>query len=353
MKKMNTSLKPSRENQTKPLDSFHFFDELLPELISHVLVSVFLQKSLKAEFPKLFCVCHKWIEFLDNPSIHKVIENEMNVNDKWYQNRVVNNLRLFDKEIFPKVVFLNNVVSNFKPVGLLHSGSIINEKGRIDTENGVYCVTENGCCRFKNQCNEIYLEPFDLFESGPLYTPKGKDSVPLYIPRHIPRNASRFREFFANVVHPGTLMEALPIEEYGETLPSEQYLLLNRKYWGTEDDLGIDVWIKKEDFKIQKVYSFMIPSIKKRCSFLIIDEKREEKDNEMELIDDIECEIIPKHVNFDTVEDISEISTEDENSDDSLEEDISDDSTDDDEIRDLTDDDEIVDYSTAENEEIM
>jgi hypothetical protein len=287
MKKMNPYTQSFPEKVTN-LDSFHCLDELLPELISFILVSVFLRPETKAEFPKLLCVCQKWVELLDCPSVHKSIESVINENDKWYQNLVVNNLRLFDKDIFPKVVFINNLVSNYKPVGLLHSGSIIKEKGRIETTNGVYCVTENGCCRFKNQHNDVYLEPFDLFNSGPLYSPKGKNAVPLYAER-LNQVHGRFRDYFGNLVFPGTLMEGLPLEEYGENEPSDEFALLDREFWNEDDD-GINLWIKKEDFKVQQVYSFTFPSIQKRFSYLMMDENKEEKEEEI-VVDDLESHL--------------------------------------------------------------
>jgi len=281
MKKMNPYKDSTPEKQMNPT-SFHYLDELLPELISFILVSVFLRPDTKAEFPKLFCVCQKWVEFLDCPSTHKAIESVTNENDKWYRNLVVNNLRLFDKDIFPKVVFLNNLVSNYKPVGLLHSGSIIKEKGRIETANGVYCITENGCCRFQNQRDEVYLEPFDLFNRGPLYSPKGNNPVPLYAERHNQMHG-RFRDFFGNVAYPGTLMQGLPLDEYGDNEPSDEFALLNRDYW--DNDLeAVDIWIKKEDFEIQKVYSFTFPSIQKRCSFLMMGESKEEMKEKEEIV---------------------------------------------------------------------
>lgn len=54
-------------------DSFIHLDELLPELLSHILVSVFHCPDLKKEFPKLFCVCKRWIQILDCPNVHKAI----------------------------------------------------------------------------------------------------------------------------------------------------------------------------------------------------------------------------------------------------------------------------------------
>jgi hypothetical protein len=295
MKKMNPYLQTSHQELTK-LDSFHYLDDMLPELISFVLVSVFLRRSTKAEFPKLFCVCRKWIELLDCPSVHKVIELEIKENDNWYQNLVINNLRLFDKEIFPKVVFLNNLVSNFKPVGLLHSGSIIREKGRIDTANGTYCVTENGCCRFKNQHDDIYLKPFDLYEAGPLYSPKRNKPVPLYVERVNQMNG-RFRQYFENVAHPGTLMEGKHLTDYGEYEPSEDFALLERDYWDDIDDHNIDLWVKKEDFVIQKVYSFVFPSLENvRHSFLLLNEdliEEEKEKGEIKMIEKARNAIVP------------------------------------------------------------
>jgi hypothetical protein len=173
-------------------------------------------------------------------------------------------------------------VSNYKPVGLLHSGSIIKEKGRIETSNGVYCVTENGCCRYKNQNDDVYLEPFDLFNRGPLYSPKGKNPVPLYAERHNQMHG-RFRDFFGNVAFPGTLMQGLHLDEYGDNEPSEEFALLNRDFWN-EDEEAINLWIKKEDFELQRIYSFTFTSIQKRCCYVMID--KEEKEQEDEIVDD-------------------------------------------------------------------
>jgi hypothetical protein len=279
MKKMNPYLQTSQQELTK-LDSFHYLDVMLPELVSFVLVSVFLRPNTKSEFPKLFCVCKKWIELLDCPSVHKVIQLEMKGNDKWYRNLVTNNLRLFDKEIFPKVVFLNNLVSNFKPVGLLHSGSIVREIGRIDTANGTYCVTENGCCRFKNQADDVYLEPFDLHNAGPLYSPKGKSPVPLYIERRNPTALTgRFRTFFENVAFPGTLLQGID-ESYYLCEPSDEFALLDRDYWDDLVDGNYEIWIKKEDFQVQKVYSFVFPSLTEKgpFSYLLLNEDMNEEE---------------------------------------------------------------------------
>lgn len=62
----------SNEKLTQ-LDSFAYLHDLLPELISFVLVSVFLNPQLKSEFPKLFCVCKRWTQILDCPNVHKII----------------------------------------------------------------------------------------------------------------------------------------------------------------------------------------------------------------------------------------------------------------------------------------
>jgi len=279
MKKMNPYLQTTPLQELSKLDSFHYLDDMLPELISFVLVSVFLRTSTKSEFPKLFCVCRKWVELLYCPSVHKVIQLEIKENDTWHRNLVLNNLRLFDKEIFPKVVFVNNLVSNFKPVALLHSGSIIREKGQIETANGTYCVTENGCCRFKNQVDDLYLTPFDLFTAGPLYSPKGKNPVPLYYQREN-QTHGRFRPYFQNVAYPGTLLEGKFLSDYEDDYePTEEFALLDRDYWDDVDDHNMDLWIKKEDFHVQKVYSFVFPSLERgRYSYLLLNEDLSEEE---------------------------------------------------------------------------
>lgn len=255
------------------LDSFIHLDELLPELLSHILVSVFLSPDLKNEFPKLFCVCKRWIQILDCPNVHKAIEEN---HDKWYRNHVGNNLRLFDKSIFPTVTFADCRVGNAAPVGLLHSGSIIKELGRIDTSNGVYCVTANGCCRFKNQNEEIYLEPFDLTTTGGLYTPKGNTPVPIYIERLLQFHGNhKFREYYTNVAFPGTLFQVKSEDNYAV---EEEYLLLNRDYCNDEDDT--ELWIKKKDFKLEKVYAFFFDSIKKHYRYVLMEEEVEKKEEE-------------------------------------------------------------------------
>jgi hypothetical protein len=53
----------------------YFFDlhSLLPELITYVLFSVFLDVEMAHEFPKLFCVCKFWVEHLDIAEIHQAV----------------------------------------------------------------------------------------------------------------------------------------------------------------------------------------------------------------------------------------------------------------------------------------
>jgi hypothetical protein len=38
--------------------------------------------------------------------------------------------------------------------------------GKIETSNGVYCETINGCCRYENQNGEVYLKQVNFKELG-------------------------------------------------------------------------------------------------------------------------------------------------------------------------------------------
>lgn len=66
----------------------------------------------------------------------------------------------------------------------------------------------------------------------------------------------------------------------------EEYLLLNRDYCNDEDDT--ELWIKKKDFKLEKVYSFFFDSIKKHYRYVLMEEEVEKKEEEMM---EAKCEI--------------------------------------------------------------
>jgi hypothetical protein len=175
------------------------FNSLLFELQTIILLLVLRDENLRYEFPKLFCVCKWWTtEHLDSPVARQLFGMEVVVvegvvvvvvvqygirpvfkpisvshsaedtQERWYTNCVTNNLRMFSASIFPTVEFIDNRVSNASPVGLLHSGAIVKELGRIETTNGTYCVTANGCSRFMNEAGNVYLEPVDLRALGNL-----------------------------------------------------------------------------------------------------------------------------------------------------------------------------------------
>lgn len=73
---------------------------------------------------------------------------------------------MFAASIFPTVQFFENRVANAAPVGLLHAGAIVKELSRIESSNGAYCETVNGCSRYQNQDGEVYLERVALKDLG-------------------------------------------------------------------------------------------------------------------------------------------------------------------------------------------
>jgi len=141
-------------------------------------------------------------------------------------------------------------VASAKAACLLYSGSIVKEIGRISTENGVYCVTQNGCGRFVNQTDEVYLKPVEIGVAGPLYASKG-DSSKLYI-----RLRTRFVENNDNVLLPGALYEGASLipfrrgDEYVCVLPS------------------ISGYLKASDVEQKKLWAFTFPSTGRRLTFV-------------------------------------------------------------------------------------
>jgi len=255
----------------KAMQSDIFFDiqSLLPELIQNILLSIFYYDESKEEFPKLFCVCKSWVELIDCPFFHFVVEGRK---EEWYRNNVQNNLRMFSKNIFPTVIFMNNLVSNAEPLGLLHSGAIIRELGRIETTNGVYCETVNGCCRFINQHGDVYLEPLDLLTLGPLYSSIDSNPVKVYLHgfRRQPPNEVVHMEYHDNIFHSGVLMEG---DIKSEILDDNYIRILSSNN---------DISVRKDDVLRRPIWFFSFPSINKKYCFVNMKSRGRSLENDEE-----------------------------------------------------------------------
>lgn len=80
----------------------------------------------------------------------------------------------------------------------------------------------------------------------------------------------------------------------------EEYLLLNRNYCNDEDDT--ELWIKKEDFKLEKVYSFFFDSIKKHYRYVLMEKEVEKKEATEE-----KCELQKENASLLNNENISDL----------------------------------------------
>jgi len=235
---------------------------LLPEMITTILLTVF-DSDFRHEFPKLFCICKKWIELLDCNLIHEMIEKKK---EKWHRNKVQYNLRMFNKTIFSKVLFHNNRVSNATQIGLLHSGSLVQEIGRIDTANGVYCETVNGCSRFQNQNGEVYLQPVDILELGTLWTPKKNKIISVYILERHNRQTSLVK-YDDNVVFPGTMFEEINFSTYQGV--RDNYVEVYSE--------NTSIWLNKDEVQEVQKWYFTFPSIDRKFGFTRVKSENEEQ----------------------------------------------------------------------------